>query len=103
MEIERIRAAIPALSRCIYLNTGTFGPLPAPVAEEIRRVYGEIEALGTFSPPIFWEMELAGFEAVRAQVAQLMGADPAEIALTRNVTDGINIVLHGLDWRAGVF
>ena len=25
----------------------------------------------------------------------------AEIALTRNVTDGINIVLHGLDWQAG--
>ncbi len=46
-------------------------------------------------------MELEGFEAVRGQVATLLHAQAAEIALTRNVTDGINIVLHGLDWQAG--
>jgi selenocysteine lyase/cysteine desulfurase len=46
-------------------------------------------------------MELEGFEALRSQVAALLHADPGEIALTRNVTDGINIVLHGLDWQPG--
>ena len=101
MNLEHIRAAIPALASSIYLNTGTFGPMPTPVADEIRRVYGEIERQGTFSPSIFWQMELEGFEALRTQVAALLHADPAEIALTRNVTDGINIVLHGLDWQPG--
>lgn len=101
MNLESIRAGIPALANSIYLNTGTFGPMPAVVADEIRRVYGEIERQGTFAPGVFWQMELEGFEAVRTQVAALLHADPAEIALTRNVTDGINIVLHGLDWRAG--
>jgi L-cysteine/cystine lyase len=101
MDLAHIRAAIPALSNSIYLNTGTFGPMPTVVADEIRRVYGEIERQGTFSPGVFWQMELEGFEAVRGQVAALLHADPAEIALTRNVTDGINIVLHGLDWQPG--
>lgn len=101
MDLARIRAAIPALANSIYLNTGTFGPLPAVVADEIRRVYGEIERQGAFSPAVFWQMELEGFEVVRRQVAGLLHADPAEIALTRNVTDGINIVLHGLDWQPG--
>ena len=101
MNLADTRAAIPALAHSIYLNTGTFGPLPTVVADEIRRVYGEIERQGTFSPGVFWQMELEGFEAVRRQVAALLHAEPAEIALTRNVTDGINIVLHGLDWQPG--
>ncbi|MER2599399.1 MAG: aminotransferase class V-fold PLP-dependent enzyme [Caldilineales bacterium] len=101
MNFTRIRAAIPALANSIYLNTGTFGPMPTPVADEIRRVYGEIERQGTFSPAIFWQMELEGFAATRQQVAALLHVHPDEVALTRNVTDGINIVLHGLDWQAG--
>lgn len=101
LRLEQIRAAIPALRHGIYLNTGTFGPMPSMVADEIRRVYGEIERQGTFAPEIFWQMELEGFEATRRQVAHLLHADPAEVSLTRNVTDGINIVLHGLDWQPG--
>lgn len=101
IDLPRVRAGIPALDHNVYLNTGTFGPMPTVVADEIRRAYGEIEQQGTFSPAIFWQMELEGFEAVRGQVAGLLHAQAAEIALTRNVTDGINIVLHGLDWRAG--
>jgi L-cysteine/cystine lyase len=101
MNLAHIRAGIPALASSIYLNTGTFGPMPTVVADEIRRVYGEIERQGTFSPGVFWQMELEGFEALRGQVAALLHADPGEIALTRNVTDGINIVLHGLDWQPG--
>lgn len=101
LDLASLRAAIPALAQCVYLNTGTFGPLPTPVADELRRVYGRIEQEGTFAPSIFYELELAGFEAVRGQVAALLHADPSEIALTRNVTDGINIVLHGLRWQPG--
>lgn len=101
IDLSHLRAGIPALAQSVYLNTGTFGPLPTVVADEIRRVYGEIEQRGTFSPAIFWQMELEGFEAVRSRVAALLHAQPAEIALTRNVTDGINIVLHGMSWQPG--
>ena len=81
IDLPRLRAGIPALTNSIYLNTGTFGPMPTVVADEIRRAYGEIEQQGTFSPAIFWQMELEGFEAVRGQVAALLHAQTAEIAL----------------------
>jgi selenocysteine lyase/cysteine desulfurase len=40
-------------------------------------------------------------EAVRAKVATFMGADEEEIILTRNTTEGINIVCSGIDWKEG--
>lgn len=101
ISVEHIRAGIPALRESIYLNTGTFGPLPRVVADEIRRVYAQVEQWGTFAPPIFQEMELQGLEQSRRKVAALMHADPTEIAFTHNVSDGINIVRHGLDWSPG--
>ena len=101
LNVDEIRAGIPALSATIYMNTGTFGPLPSVVADEIRRAYGRVEREGTFSPTIFGEMELRGLEETRRKAASLIHATPAEIALTHNVTDGINIILHGLDWSPG--
>ena len=101
LDVDKIRAGIPALSATIYLNTGSFGPLPGVVADEIRRAYGRVEREGTFSPTVYGEMELAGLEETRRKTATLINATPAEVALTHNVTDGINIVLHGLDWLPG--
>jgi selenocysteine lyase/cysteine desulfurase len=101
IDVEQIRAGIPALEECIYLNTGTFGPLPRVVADAIRQTYGEVERQGTFSPCVFQELELNGLEETRQKVANLTHATPTEIALTHNVTDGINIVLHGLEWSPG--
>jgi len=37
----------------------------------------------------------------RKRMAQLLGASPEEIALTRNATDGTNLTINGLDWRKG--
>ena len=44
------------------------------------------------------------FETVergRARFARWIGADPDEVAWTRNVTDGMNLFLTALDWRDG--
>ena len=40
-------------------------------------------------------------ERARRQGAQLMGAEPEEIALIRNTTEGINLVAEGLAWEPG--
>jgi cysteine desulfurase/selenocysteine lyase len=37
----------------------------------------------------------------REGFAQLIGAKPAEIAITKNVSEGINIVANAVDWRPG--
>ncbi len=40
-------------------------------------------------------------EAARADLARLAGANPEEVVLTRNATDALNIILHGLPLEAG--
>ena len=43
----------------------------------------------------------AAVERTRALFAQLIGADPDEIAYTRNVTDGIATLAASLPWKPG--
>ena len=37
----------------------------------------------------------------RSRFAQIVGAEPAEIAVTKNVTEGLNIVANAIDWQPG--
>lgn len=99
-KIEMIRAAMPAVTRAVYLNTGTNGPLPRRAFDAIVE-YARIE----FENGRTGQPALDRFNSVmketRALVAELLGCAPQEIALTHNTTEGINIALLGLDWRAG--
>ena len=52
MDVDALRAQIPALANSIYLNTGTFGPLPRVVSDEIIKGYELISAHGAFSPVV---------------------------------------------------
>jgi len=100
MDIEAIRKAIPAVTRHTYLNCGTYGPLPKVVADELHRLYRLVEEEGTFNPDVC-EAEREAYQATRARVAAFLGAHEDEIALTANVTTGVNVVANGLAWRPG--
>lgn len=41
------------------------------------------------------------FQNVRSLFAQLIGAEADEIAITRNVSEGLNAILHGFPWAQG--
>jgi selenocysteine lyase/cysteine desulfurase len=43
----------------------------------------------------------ANVAETRAAMAQLLGAKPAEIAFTKNTTEGLNIAAHGFDLKPG--
>jgi L-cysteine/cystine lyase len=96
-ETARVRAAFPILQEAVYLNTGTYGPMPEPALETFLRVLTEMERGGVAAGPELGER----VEQTRRHLAALLGADPEEIAFTRNATDGINLVLGGMEWRAG--
>jgi cysteine desulfurase/selenocysteine lyase len=100
-DLQSLRYEIPALANVIYLNTGTFGPMPRPVASELIHIYKQIEKYGSFTPAVFFDTLVVGYEATRAKIATLLHVQADEIALTRNITDGINIIVHGFDWRSG--
>ena len=101
MDVDALRAQIPALANSIYLNTGTFGPLPRVVSDEIIKGYELISAHGAFSPVVRQQIERDGYERARMRVAQLVDVSPDEIALTSSASQGICTIAYGLDWKPG--
>jgi selenocysteine lyase/cysteine desulfurase len=93
----RVREAYPVLKDAVYLNVGTYGIMPTPALEAFQAMQGEFERRGVASDHACGRET----EETRQRLAALMGATPEEIAFTRNATDGINLVLAGLDWQPG--
>jgi selenocysteine lyase/cysteine desulfurase len=95
-----LRSQFPVLERLAYLNAGTNGPVPrraVEAAEASLRCQAE-EGRGGKT---FMEESSARADELRARIAALIGADPAEIALNGSTTDGVNSILHALDLRPG--
>jgi selenocysteine lyase/cysteine desulfurase len=97
MQEKWIRDAFPVLNEVTYLNVGTYGIMPAPALEEFQAIQAEFETRGVATRGTFGQKT----EQTRQRIAQLIGAVPEEIAFTRNATDGINLVLAGIDWQPG--
>jgi len=94
---EEIRKLYDFEDRFIMMNNGTLGPMPKPVYNTLMRTfrvqvtnpYDSYNYLPTFR------------EAVRRKLAEFVNASPDEIALTTNTTEGINIIVNGLDMKPG--
>ncbi|MFB6122993.1 MAG: aminotransferase class V-fold PLP-dependent enzyme [Haloferacaceae archaeon] len=100
MTPEALRADIPALGRGIYFNTGASGPAPRRVVEATTEFveHHEYEApVGEGAYPAAFET----FDDARAAVADFVGANDHEIALTNSTADGISRVAAAIDWEPG--
>ncbi len=100
MDVNFLRSQIPATRKVIYMNTGWSGPNPAPVLDKIRE-WLDYEANESPTSPHVLERHRQLQQDTRIAVARLINASPEEISLTQNTTEGINIILNGMAWRAG--
>ena len=100
MDVTELRAQIPALAHQVWMNTGWSGPSPTSVVEALKNRI-DVEAM---DPPATMRSMEVGRE-IRAQaiqaVARLMNASEEELVITRNTTEGLNMVMSGLDWQPG--
>ena len=100
MDVDRIRSQIPVLAHTAYMNTGWSGPPPRRVAQAMKdRIDLELE-----QGPIMPDVLEAGREIqaqTREAAARIFNATVDEVLVTRNTTEGLNIVLSGLDWKQG--
>jgi selenocysteine lyase/cysteine desulfurase len=94
---ETVRAAFPGLSAGAYLNTGTYGIMPEPALTTFIDLIADYERYGLFSTSGLHQK----MARTREDVAALLGTTASQIAFTGNATDGTNLVLAGLDWKAG--
>ena len=99
LDVEAIRAQIPAPSRYVYLNSGWQGPSPQSVITAVQELF-RAEAEGPTAPDVH-EQRLTAFRRSRQMLAELIGAGSDEIAIQHTTTEGINAVLFGMGLKPG--
>ena len=100
MEPSAFRAAFPVFENVAYLNAGTDGPVLRPAVDAARAWMEKELAHGRAGRPHFEGLMDLGNRR-RVLLAELLGCEVDEIALTHSTTDGVNVVLGGLGLRAG--
>ncbi|MGB9835530.1 MAG: aminotransferase class V-fold PLP-dependent enzyme [Candidatus Saccharicenans sp.] len=78
-------------NKIIYMNNGTMGPSPYYTQWIFFRKEEEVNFTGTYG----------GHDVARARVARFINCQEKEVALTHNVTEGINIVAQGFKMKKG--
>lgn len=99
-KIDLIREQLPAVNRHVYLNTGTFGPLPR-AAFETMLACQETEFNEGRILPGGWERADEVKAELRQEIAEILRCPAGNVALTRHTTDGLNIGIMGINWRPG--
>ncbi|HIC15570.1 MAG TPA: aminotransferase class V-fold PLP-dependent enzyme [Gemmatimonadetes bacterium] len=100
MDVLKIREQIPVCQNMTYVNTGWSGPSPFSVVKAIKdRLDLEMNQGPTTS-----EVYQAGRDIqanIKTAMADLINASVDELCVTRNTTEGLNIVMNGLTWEEG--
>jgi selenocysteine lyase/cysteine desulfurase len=91
------RELFPVTRNVVYFNHAAVGPLSVRAYEAMeghardQREYGALH----------WREWYGEIDRLRGAAARLIGAEPREIALLKNTSEGIAFVAEGLRWRAG--
>jgi L-cysteine/cystine lyase len=99
-DLAIVRSGMPSARRAVYLNAGTWGPLPTRAADAMRARIDDVESSGRIGSAGYAEFSRIREEA-RAAFAEAMSSVPERIALTHSTSGGLNLVLGGLDFTAG--
>lgn len=82
--------------KVIYFNHASSSPLPKSTRNKMKALVDELE-FGDLS----WEFWNKQLEAFRTQSADLLGANPTEIAFIPNTSMGLLIALYSIPWQEG--
>src|SRR5260370_3133837 len=82
----------------INLNNGGVSPSPRIVTEALVRYIWEQEDATAYT---MWQILEPQSETIRTGLAELFGCDREEIAITRNASESLEILLMGMDFKPG--
>jgi len=80
------------------LNNGGVSPSPRIVTEALCRYIWQQEDVTAYT---MWSILEPQSETVRTGLADIFGCDREEIAITRNASESLEIILMGLDLKSG--
>jgi cysteine desulfurase / selenocysteine lyase len=95
--LTEARAHFPALERWTYMDVAARGVLSREVRAAIDAHLDDQMMNGTTDKDAWFAL----VERARGRFAQLIGAEADEIAYTKNVSEGLNIVAAALHWHRG--
>ncbi|HQU90840.1 MAG TPA: aminotransferase class V-fold PLP-dependent enzyme [Pyrinomonadaceae bacterium] len=82
----------------VNLNNGGVSPSPRIVTEAFVRYTWQQEDATAYT---MWQLLEPQSETVRTGLAEIFGCDAEEIAITRNASESLEILLMGLDLKSG--
>jgi selenocysteine lyase/cysteine desulfurase len=88
---DAIRGRFPILERKTYVNSCSQGALSDAVRASYERYLADWDERG--SP---WELWVERNEAARASFADLVGAEPSEVAVTTSLSQGVSALASAL-------
>lgn len=91
-----VRALFPGAERQVYLDVAARGLVPTPVRDAVD-AHLRVRMLEGGDKDGLWAL----VDDARSRFAALVGADPDEIAITKNVSEGLNLFATSLPWTAG--
>jgi cysteine desulfurase/selenocysteine lyase len=94
--LESVRDQFPGIRRWAYFDVAARALLPQRTREAVDRYLDSLMHDGGDKPEMFKVVESA-----RSRFAALIGAETDEIAITKNVSEGINIIATAYPWQRG--
>lgn len=94
----QIQQAFTVTRGITNLNNGGVSPSPRIVTEALVRYIWEQEDATAYT---MWQILEPQSETIRKGLAGIFGCDPEEIAITRNASESLEILLMGMDLKSG--
>jgi len=100
-DVNAIRSDFPVLERVIYLDNAATSQTPKPAVEAINEYF--LTYAGNYGRGAhrLARQTTEHYENSRETVANFFSCEPANVVFTKNTTDSINTVAHGLEWAPG--
>ncbi|MEO6334017.1 MAG: aminotransferase class V-fold PLP-dependent enzyme, partial [Pyrinomonadaceae bacterium] len=93
-----IQQAFSVTRGIVNLNNGGVSPSPRMVTEAFVRYTWQQEDATAYT---MWQILEPQSETIRTGLAEVFGCDAEEIAITRNASESLEILLMGMDFKAG--
>ena len=97
MSSDAFRDLFPVTRNVVYFNHAALGPLSVRAYEAIERQARDQREFGA----LHWRDWYAEYVHLRNGAARLIGAEPGEIAILKNTSEGLSFVAEGFRWEAG--
>ena len=95
-QLAAIRREFPGTDKWIYFETSARGLMPIGARDAVARYLDDRIHEGGAKATM-----LDMLEGVRGKFARMIGAEPDEIAIIKNVSEGINAIVTSLAWQRG--